>query len=545
MNTSSYKTIIISIMIACLMMISACGLSGTFLNQIRKANPAETQTSTTTEIPNLVPESSDVLETIQAGFSGVYTRVLPSVVNIQVTQKLELGMMPDTGNLPFPFPFQLPENEGEYRSSGFGSGFVWDTDGHIVTNNHVVENADKIKVTFHDGSTVDGEVVGTDQDSDLAVIKVDYPEASLLPVTLADSTQVQVGNLVAAIGNPFGLQGTMTVGVVSALGRSLPVGQRVMQGSTYTIPDVIQTDAPINPGNSGGVLVNMEAELIGVPTAIESSSGVNAGVGFVVPSVIVQKIVPTLIENGFHEHPWIGISGTTLTSDMAEKMSFAKNQRGVLVVDVVPDSPAEEAGLIGSDRLVTIDEQELRLGGDVIIQIDSQPTHDFEDLTAYLARYTSAGQSVELTVLRADKQETLELTLGVRPTISEGENRDEGSRRGTAWLGIKGMTLSPPVTEAMNLPADQHGVLIQQVVEGSPAEEASLRGSYKSTTINGEQVLVGGDVVVAMNGQEIEDLAGLQSVLATSNPGDEVTLTTLRDGESLEMKVILGDTSKD
>jgi S1-C subfamily serine protease len=196
----------------------------------------------------------------------------------------------------------------------------------------------------------------------------------------------------------------MTTGVISALGRSLPIGTMGLQGSSYSIPDVIQTDAPINPGNSGGVLVDMNAMLIGVPTAIESPSGVYAGIGFVVPSAIVQKVVPVLIENGIYEHPWIGISGTTLISDMAQNMDFARDQRGVLVIDVIPGSPAEEAGLIGSDRLVTIDEREIRLGGDVIVQIDSQPTKDFEDLTAYLARYTAPGQTVTLTVLRDDSR---------------------------------------------------------------------------------------------------------------------------------------------
>ncbi|MGD9091837.1 MAG: trypsin-like peptidase domain-containing protein [Anaerolineales bacterium] len=391
------------IFILSLVLIS-CGLLGSLANQT--GNPIPTAIPTTRKIlvPTIGLESRGAFEAIQAGFSGVYARVLPSVVNIQVRQKVEQLKMPDTGDLPFPFHFRAPENGGEYQRYGTGSGFVWDQDGHIVTNYHVVDNADEIIVTFHDGTSVDGEVIGADRDSDLAVVKVDYPKNLLQSIQLTDSTQVQVGQLVAAIGNPFGLQGTMTTGVISALGRSLPIGTMGLQGSSYSIPDVIQTDAPINPGNSGGVLVDMNAMLIGVPTAIESPSGVYAGIGFVVPSAIVQKVVPVLIENGIYEHPWIGISGTTLISDMAQNMDFARDQRGVLVIDVIPGSPAEEAGLIGSDRLVTIDEREIRLGGDVIVQIDSQPTKDFEDLIAYLARYTAPGQTVTLTVLRDDSR---------------------------------------------------------------------------------------------------------------------------------------------
>lgn len=265
-------------------------------------------------------------------------------------------------------------------------------------------------------------MVGTDPDSDLAVIKVDVDASRLKPVTVADSTQVKVGNIAIAIGNPFGLEETMTTGTISALGRSLTLdnSNNTMSSTSpsYTIPDIIQTDAAINPGNSGGVLVNIEGQLIGVTAAIKSTNGSNAGVGFVIPSIIVKNVVPELIQNGKYEHTWIGISGTTITSEIAKTMKLPEDQHGALVMDVMPNSPAKEAGIKGSDRQTDIDGETVRIGGDVIIKIDNQEIKDFEDITAYLARYTKVGQVVKLTVLRNGKEQTLDLTLAARSSSS-------------------------------------------------------------------------------------------------------------------------------
>ncbi len=546
MKRKSFKVVAITFLLILPLVLSSCGVLGPILDVIDNFNAGgqtARPTAQPTPHPTLGPEVSSELETIQTGFSGVYAQVLPSVVNIQVTQVVEQGTVPESRDFPFPFPFQLPpDSGGKFRRSGLGSGFVWDKEGHVVTNNHVVENAEEIKVTFYDGTSVAGEVVGADRDSDLAVVKVDHPAGQLHPIQLADSTRIEVGQLVAAIGNPFGLQGSMTVGIVSALGRSLPVNETQLQGSTYTIPDVIQTDAPINPGNSGGVLVNMQGQLVGVPTAIESSSGANAGVGFAIPSIIVQKVVPALIEQGFYEHPWVGIRGTTLNSDMAENMMLDRGQRGALVIDVIPGGPAEKAGLVGSDRVVSIDGQDRRIGGDVIIRIDSQPVQDFEDLTAYLARYTEAGQTVTLTLLRNGQRESIELTLGVRPTGAQtGDVVEEGTRRGNIWLGILGVTMSPEIAGAMNLPAGQSGVLIQQVVAGSPADRAGLRGSFKSIVIAGEQVLVGGDIIVALDGDSIVDLNDLQAAVANHKAGDEVTLRIIRENDQIDVNATLAE----
>ena len=539
MNIRKHNKIHISLLFILTMSLISCSLIGTINDQVRQVvdpGPAAESNPTPTATPVLEPETTDALETIQDGFSSVYARVLPSVVNIQVEQMVG---QPDMGQ----FPFDFPSGDGEFRRSGLGSGFIWDQEGHIVTNNHVVQNAERIVVTFHDGTNVEGEVIGTDRDSDLAVVKADHPGELPPPIQLADSTKVKVGQLVAAIGNPFGLQGTMTTGIISALGRSLPVEAQIVPGSSYTIPDVIQTDAPINPGNSGGVLVDMHGQLVGVPTAIESSSGVNAGIGFVVPSVIVSKVVPALIEEGSYEHPWLGISGTSLNSDLALAMDLPANQRGVLVANVVPESPAERAGIMGSDHLETINGQETRLGGDVIIEIDSQPIQDFEDLTAYLARHTAAGQTVTLTVLREKQEKSLDLKLGVRPTSEPAATPETSQELGSAWLGIQGMTLTSTIAAEMDLPSDQEGVLIQQVLEGSPADQAGLRGSYKSVTINGLPVLIGGDIIVRMNGQPITSIGELEQALSEYQPGDVVMLSILRDGDQMEVEVTLGKTS--
>lgn len=497
-----------------------------------------------TEMPKLPPpditglDNLGVLKALDEGFSEVYAQVAPSVVNIQVERISQLSSL-DIPNFPL-LPGQTPDSQQprEYRQEGLGSGFVWDKEGHIVTNWHVVNDADKIVVTFSDDTSANGEIVGSDRDSDLAVVKVDLPEERMVPIQIADSTQSQVGQVVIAIGNPFGLEGTMTTGIISALGRSLPVQDENIQGPYYTIPDVIQTDAPINPGNSGGVLVDIQGQLIGVTTAIESPVRANAGIGYVIPSTIVKKVVPSLIKTGHYEHPWIGISGTTLSADIADAMGLDKEQHGILVVDVVPDGPADDAGMRGSDRLVTIDEQNVRVGGDIILKIDDQAVQDFEDLTAYLARYTQAGKTVTITVLRNGKEEVLDLTLGVRRSYEEEQQISQGSG---AWLGIKGLTITPEVAEAMKLSENQQGVLIQQVIEGSPADEAGLQGSYKSLTVNDQPVLVGGDMITAVGGQSIMDLKELQSFLRESRPGQDVKFTVLRDGRQMDIMVKLGE----
>lgn len=485
--------------------------------------------------PAYVPSLSE----LQSAYEQIYEQVLPSVVSINVTTTV-------TQNLPslpgFPFDFNLPEQDTprQYQQQGAGSGFVWDTDGHIVTNNHVVRDATSIRVQFSDGTSVMGEMVGADTDSDLAVIKVDVEQRLLKPVQLADSTQVKVGQIAVAIGNPFQLDGSMTVGIVSATGRSLLLDSTDTGGLSYSIPDVIQTDAAINPGNSGGVLVDINGHLIGVTTAIESPVRANTGIGYVVPSIIVQKVVPVLIEKGDYDHPWIGISGRDLIPEVAALMDLPAGHRGALVVDVTPGSPAEKAGFIGSQKTAQINGQDVRIGGDVITAVDGQVVNDFEDLVAYLARYAYVDQTLELTVVRDGKEQTIPLTLAARPrsTDTTTATREASS---SAWLGIIGMDLTSDIAEAMNLRGNTTGVLIQQVTAGSPADGAGLRGSYKPLEINGQQILVGGDIVIGLNDVDIENMNQLSQIISTYQPDDEITLTILRDGREENLKIVLGE----
>jgi S1-C subfamily serine protease len=469
-------------------------------------------------------EASDAMAILEETLGGIYAQVSPSVVNIQVVQDASAAAaMPQVPGLPFgaPTPEDAPAPRGAPR--GLGSGFVWDQKGHIVTNNHVVADAAEIRVVFSDGTSAPAEVVGTDPHSDLAVIRVDLPADQLQPIQVADSTEVNVGQLAVAIGNPFGLEGTMTVGFVSALGRSLPVAPEGGMRSSYTIPDVIQTDAPINPGNSGGVLVNRKGQLIGVPTAIESPVRANAGIGFAVPAAIVQQVVPDLIETGEHEHPWLGVSGMSLRAELAEAMGLDANQRGVLVMEVVEDGPAAEAGLRGSDREVEIEGQEVPVGGDVIVAIEGQEVKEFEDLVAYLARSVSVGETVTLTVLRDNSQETVEVTLSARPEVKEPEIPPASEAPAGVWLGIQGGTLTPEMAEAMDLDADQDGVLVGQVIQGSPAYDAGLRGSYETTYLNGQPVPVGGDVIVGADDTPVAEMEDLHAFLSQAEPGQEVS----------------------
>ena len=477
----------------------------------------------------VVTTSGDVLTALQDTLGQIYEIVNPSVVYIQVTLR---SQMPDLGNFEWPEGFGIPE---EFDSSAQASGFVWDEEGHIVTNNHVVEDATEITVVFSDGTTLDAEVVGTDPDSDLAVIRVDATPDLLQPVRLTDSNDVKVGQLAVAIGNPFGLEGTMTVGFVSAIGRSIPVTTRTaIGGGRFSIPDIIQTDAPINPGNSGGVLVNDDGLVIGVPTAIETSSGQNAGIGYAVPSAIVQQVVPSLIADGTVQHPWIGISGTSLNSVLAEAMGFDAGQRGALVLTVTGGSPAEAAGLRGSTRTVEINGQEAQVGGDVIVGIGDRAVDEFDDLISYLAQSVGVGDTVTLTLLRDGQETKVDVTLAARPTDSalqaSAEQEPGAEATGSAWLGIEGVTLSPALAQAMQLDQGLAGVLVVSVVAGSPADDAGLRGGGTSATIDGQSIKIGGDIIIAIDDQGIAGLEDLQTFLAGARPGQQVTLTVLRSG---------------
>ena len=522
-----------------------------------QAQVAESASQPANEDAPAAPVDPSLLAAYERTLTEIYDFVNPSVVNIRVVASpqavlggQELPEIPNIPGLP-----EFPDDGNLPFSQGLGSGFVWDEQGHIVTNNHVVEGAEKIEVTFHDGTVAQAELVGADPDSDLAVIKVDMPEDQLLPVVMADSDQVKVGQLSIAIGNPFGLDGTMTVGIVSALGRSLPSELGFTSGPSYSIPNIIQTDAPINPGNSGGVLVDNEGQVIGVTFAIESSSGSSAGIGFVIPAAIVKRVVPELITNGKYEHPYLGLSGISLTPDLAKAMGLEVAQRGALVETVVPDGPAETAGLRPSDEETTVDGQAIGVGGDVITAFQGLPIKEIDDLIAHLSTQGQVGQEVTLTILRDGQEQDVQVTLGARPTeeqraaqIPTEEESDQSQQpdqpeqpSGKVYLGIVGMTLDPVIATAMELQPDQTGVLVIDVTKGSPADDAGLRAGDEQLSVQGETVMIGGDVITEFNGQSIAGIEELVKLIQGSEAGDEVTLTVLRGGEAIEVQAILAD----
>ncbi|RMF32388.1 MAG: PDZ domain-containing protein [Candidatus Nitrosothermus koennekii] len=299
-------------------------------------------------------------------------------------------------------------------AQGIGSGFVYNEQGYIITNNHVIEGADKITVTFPDGISYNAELIGRDPFTDLAVIKVNADADKLKPLMLGDSSSLRVGEQVAAIGNPFGLSSSMTSGIISQLGRLLDVPN----AGGFVIPDVIQTDAAINPGNSGGPLLNMRGEVIGVNTAILSRTGEFAGIGFAIPSNTVKKVVPALIEEGRYKHPWLGVSGSDLTPELAELMGL-KEARGFLVMSVVKDSPADKAGIRGGDREVRIDGNLYAIGGDVIIGIDDREVRGISDILIYLQREKSVGDEVRLKIIRDNNIMEVTVILEERPNPFE------------------------------------------------------------------------------------------------------------------------------
>jgi 2-alkenal reductase len=342
-------------------------------------------TTTTTAAPTVLPVRADssnnqLLESdlaLQDALINVYKEADPSVVYI---------IVPPLGS---------------------GSGFVYDNEGHIVTNNHVVAGGTSYEVVFADGTRTEAELVGTDVDSDLAVLKVPELPDRVEPLPLA-AADLQVGQFVVAIGNPFGEQGSMSLGIVSALGRSLRSQRNLGTGSSYSLPQVIQTDAPINPGNSGGPLLNLDGAVVGVNSAIASTTGTNSGVGYSIPVQAVRQVVPSLISTGSYDYPYMGAGfDDELSLGDLETYGLSRTQ-GIYVLDVTPGGPADQAGLIAADATTG-------RGGDLVIAIDGQPVTTFNDMNSYLIFHTTVGQTVQLTIVRGEEEMTLPLTLAERP----------------------------------------------------------------------------------------------------------------------------------
>jgi S1-C subfamily serine protease len=485
-------------------------------------------------------------------------------------------------------------------SSGLGSGFIYDKDGHIITNYHVVaiaslsglysnytsssNNNTDIIVTFHDGSAYNARVVGSDPFSDIAVLRVEnISESKLIPLSFGNSSQVKIGEQVIAIGNPFGLSGTLTVGVVSGLGRTIPSlaveegpslpgdnqgeqeqeqprlpripppfddlfpdipdlpfelpplipdqpQQQQESSGAFSIPDIIQTDAAINPGNSGGPLLNMKGQAIGMNTAIFSATGVYAGVGFAIPSNTITKVVPSLIATGSYQHPWLGLIGIDITPDIA---------KGFLVIGVNEGSPADKAGIRGGDKVANINGREIRLGGDIVLKIDNQDVRKIEDILTYLERYKHIGDTIQLTILRDGRPQTINITLTARPESTQLQQPQPQAEVQRPSLGISGINVTPAIAKAMNL-TQAAGFLVVDIIAEGPADKAGIRGGYVVANINGTEIELGGDVILRIDNITVNIIDDILSYLNTKKVGDTVQLTILSDGKVENVSVQLG-----
>jgi S1-C subfamily serine protease len=375
-----------------------CGLPGEVLLQ-PTALPAPTPTpvpATPTTAPPQVPAmTEEPANALEGQVVAVYESAGPAVVNIS------------TVVIAYDFFMRPVPQEG-----GTGSGFVYDADGHIVTNYHVVENAEELSVTLADGEVYPAEIVGVDPSNDLAVVRIDV-ESLPQPVALGDSDGLRVGEFVVAIGNPFGLERTLTVGVISSLGRVIqsPDGR--------FIGEAIQTDAAINPGNSGGPLLDLEGRVIGVNSQIISPSRASAGIGFAVPVNTVKRVVPQLIAQGRYAHPWLGVQPLGLTPERAQAFREAGMDvpvdKGLLMIEVVPGGPADLAGIRGGDRIVQLGNVQLPLGGDIVAAINGEAVDDLQELTVYLETQTQVGDTVEVTIFRGSVEQNVQVTLTERP----------------------------------------------------------------------------------------------------------------------------------
>jgi len=349
------------------------------------------------EIPNndLIVSNGNHLETV-GEITSTQTNVQFSL--IEIFEKTEESVV----------QVNVRTADGISKPGNMGSGFVYSEDGYIITNNHVVDDAGVVTITFLDGESYTAKIIGTDPDLDLAVLKVEMGSTYLQPIPIGDSSQLKVGEQITAIGNPFGLSGSMTSGIISQMGRLLP------QDSVYSIPDVIQTDAAINPGNSGGPLLNMKGEVVGINTAIQSATGEFTGVGFAVPSNTVKKVVPVLIKDGIFHHPWMGISGSDVDPELA-KVRGLNSSKGFLIATVIEGSPADDAGLLGITDTKEIDGREYPLDGDIIVKIDDKVVRKISDILIHLQREKSVGDEMIMTINRDGSIIEATLVLGERP----------------------------------------------------------------------------------------------------------------------------------
>jgi S1-C subfamily serine protease len=378
-NRMSKKVIISVVALVLALSLLACQVTSFFPTPTATALPPLPVSSTTSDLSN----QQDRLMTI-------YQQYSPGVVSIRTT-------------------------------TAQGSGWVYSGDGIIVTNNHVVGTETRVEVDFASGYKTFGNVIGTDAYSDLAVIRVDGAVSELVPLPMGDSDTLQVGQIVIAIGNPFGLSGTMTTGIISALGRALPTTNLVQGGGYFSTADIIQTDTALNPGNSGGPLLNLNGEVIGINNAIETNNStttgqpINSGIGFAISINTVKRVIPGLIQNGKYDYPYLGISTKDLSLVEIQALGLQRTS-GAYVTSVIPGGPSDQAGILAGAQPVNLAGfQGLYKGGDLIIAIDGQPVLTFDDMIRYLVLHKSPGETATLTILRGDQQLDVAVVLGKRP----------------------------------------------------------------------------------------------------------------------------------
>ncbi|MGB7633082.1 MAG: trypsin-like peptidase domain-containing protein [Nitrososphaeraceae archaeon] len=481
--------------------------------------------------------SSDVSpNSLSSSISSSEAITLPKIFNKTENSVVQItSSSPTSNSLVIRNGEQIPQN-----NVALASGFVYDQDGHIITNYHVISDPNSVEVTFVDGDSYSAKVIGKDPYSDIAVLQItdDGFQKHIPPLKAANSSALQVGEQVIAIGNPFGLSGTLTSGVVSQMGRVLP-----NDITGYSISNIIQTDAAINPGNSGGPLLNNRGELVGMNTAIFSNTGVYAGVGFAIPSNMVQKVASSLLKNGSYEHPYMGISGITLSPEISNA-THMNDTKGILVVDITADSPADKAGLRGGDVLTSVDGHDIRLGGDVIVAVDNQSVRAMEDLLSYLEEQKVVGDNIDLSVVRDGKTQHIDMILAARPTqgaeakLQPNQGADQKQQRPA--LGINGINMTPELAERMNLTESQKGFLVEDIISGGPADIAGIKGGYKVANINGSDFNLGGDIVVGIDEIDVNTLKDIQSYLDSKKVGDTVQIQVIRDGQQITVPLTLG-----
>jgi len=334
----------------------------------------------------------------EAVLNNIYQDLLPSVVHVEIKRKVQVS------------GYGGSSESQDYYLPGDGSGFLWSEDGYVVTNHHVVADADIVSVIFYDGLSLKAEVVGIDPDSDLAVLKVQLDPGRYTPVSLGDSDIVRVGEMAAAIGTPFGQEFTLTSGIISAVGRTI-------QGdSQYSIPEAIQTDASINPGNSGGPLLNRLGQVIGINSQIITTSNSSAGIGFAIPVNIAKKVIPDLIIYGKHEYAWLGVEGFAVGTVIAEALGLDRDTKGAFISRVVDGGPADLAGLLGSSGEIEIEGTKIPIGGDIIVAIDEEEISGVDDVVSYLIRRGAPGETHLFTVIRDGEPIDVSVILGTRPS---------------------------------------------------------------------------------------------------------------------------------